>query len=742
MAYDEDSNLIRQTDGSGEVSTFKYDAVSRLTQSTDAIGAVRAFAYDLRDNRISVTDARENTTLFDYDNLDRAITRTNPTGNIWQFAYDLRDNRISSTKPDGVILTSSYDDLSRMLSLTGGDIVRNYSYDPQSNLLAANESLNGTDGTEIAFTYDGENRVDSAVTSNVFGDGAENNSYSFIYDSLDRRASMTDGFGGTTSYGYDAVSRLTSITSPQNDNFTISYDLAGRKLRRAAPNASEIMRSYEALTGRLARHTQTINGAVFNDFTYSYTVRGNIASIVEEGEITRTRQYSYDAIERLTDVTVPERPFEAEVYELDAEGNRLSSHLSDMHQTDAANRLTDDDNYSYVYDLNGNLTGKLAKAGTGLSDWAYSYDALDQLIEVSQDGVIVESYRYDAFGRRSLISTVEGEGLTKDIGIINQGADRVLDIANDNAAGPALAKRYTHGAAVDAPLQLESFDAGGVFEKSYTYHPDHLGSIRYLTDSSGAIVNSYDYDSYGRPQFGISEIEQPFQYTGREWDAATGLYHYRARAYDADTGRFLQEDPIWFQSADFNVYRYVLGNPTNLTDPTGLVAAIETASTRTGSASQTAAIRSIGRQLACNFGTIASVFSVIGDGPQDKLKIDPSRCGASSVSKKQIRRVLKTACRSVEASGKGPQRKGQRLERILIEIVEEIGIETIKSQAGFDVDTGQMTERRVSDQLVKKKNTRIDLEFKGGKNARLKPSQRRKLSKLANVVLEFKCKKK
>ena len=741
MDYDEDSNLIRQTDGSGEASTFEYDAVSRLTQTTDAIGGIRRFIYDVRDNRISVTDARNNTTLFTYDGLDRALTRTNPSGNVWQFGYDLRDNRITSTKPDGTILTSSYDGLSRMLSLSGGDIERLYSYDAQSNLLSANESLNGADGTNIDFTYDGENRVAEAVTSNLFGEAAENNRFGFTYDALDRRTQMSDSFGGDTLYAYDAVDRLTSITTPQGDAFTMSYDLAGRKLRRAAPNASEIMRDYEAMTGRLARHTQTINGSVFNDFSYSYTPRGNIAAIVEEGEITRTRQYSYDAIERLTEVAVPERPFEAEVYELDAEGNRLSSHLSAMHSTDAANRLTDDNNYTYIYDLNGNLTGKLAKAGTGLSDWAYRYDALDQLIEVSQDGAVVESYRYDAFGRRSIIEMAEGAGLTKITGIVNQGADRVLDIANHNTAEPSLAKRYTHGAAVDAPLQLESFDTAGSFEARYTYHPDHLGSIRYLTDSAGQIVNSYDYDSYGRPQFGVTIVEQPFQYTGREWDEATGLYHYRARAYDAETGRFLQEDPIWFQSDDLNVYRYVLNNPTNLVDPSGLVAATETASTRTGSASQTTAIRSIGRQLACNFGTIASVFSVIGDGPQDKLRIDASRCGASSVSKKQIRRVLKTACRSVEANGKGPQRKGQRLERILIEIVEEIGIETIKSQAGFDVDTGKMTERRISDQLVKKKNTRIDLEFKGGKNARLKPSQRRKLSKLANIVLEFKCKR-
>ncbi|HEY4759386.1 MAG TPA: RHS repeat-associated core domain-containing protein, partial [Thermoguttaceae bacterium] len=35
-------------------------------------------------------------------------------------------------------------------------------------------------------------------------------------------------------------------------------------------------------------------------------------------------------------------------------------------------------------------------------------------------------------------------------------------------------------------------------------------------------------------------------FTGREWDADAGLYYYRARWYDANTGQFLSEDPLGF----------------------------------------------------------------------------------------------------------------------------------------------------------------------------------------------------
>ena len=35
-----------------------------------------------------------------------------------------------------------------------------------------------------------------------------------------------------------------------------------------------------------------------------------------------------------------------------------------------------------------------------------------------------------------------------------------------------------------------------------------------------------------------------YAHTGREWDAETNLYYYKARYYDPRIGRFLNQDPI------------------------------------------------------------------------------------------------------------------------------------------------------------------------------------------------------
>ena len=58
----------------------------------------------------------------------------------------------------------------------------------------------------------------------------------------------------------------------------------------------------------------------------------------------------------------------------------------------------------------------------------------------------------------------------------------------------------------------------------------------------------------------------PLLYTGREFDAESGLYYYRARYYDPAIGRFLSEDPIGFDEGGVNLYLYASNNPVRYVD--------------------------------------------------------------------------------------------------------------------------------------------------------------------------------
>jgi len=67
----------------------------------------------------------------------------------------------------------------------------------------------------------------------------------------------------------------------------------------------------------------------------------------------------------------------------------------------------------------------------------------------------------------------------------------------------------------------------------------------------------------------ITLFDNPYQFTGRQYDSETGLYYYRARYYNVEIGRFIQPDPIGYNDG-MNMYVYVGNNPVVYTDPMGL----------------------------------------------------------------------------------------------------------------------------------------------------------------------------
>ena len=94
-----------------------------------------------------------------------------------------------------------------------------------------------------------------------------------------------------------------------------------------------------------------------------------------------------------------------------------------------------------------------------------------------------------------------------------------------------------------------------------------------MSNASGALANTYTYDSFGALTASSGSIVNPYRFTARELDTETGLMYYRARYYDLQSGRFINEDPIRF-SGGVNFYTYVFDDPSSLVDPSGLDATI------------------------------------------------------------------------------------------------------------------------------------------------------------------------
>jgi len=347
------------------------------------------------------------------------------------------------------------------------------------------------------------------------------------YDVLNRLSTLA--FNGQTpafGFGYDALSRRTSLTRPNSVNATYAYDPQSR------------------LTSILHKlGTTTLDGA-----TYTYDNAGNRATRTDK-RLNTTLTYTYDNIYQLQ--LAKQGTTTKETYTYDAVGNRLSSLGVSPYAYNSSNELTSLPNVGYTYDNNGSTKMKTDPSGITTYTWDFE-NRLSSVALPGSGGTV--SVKYDPFGRR-----IQKSGPSGTVDYLYDGS-RLLEEIDQN--GNVLAN-YTQGMSIDEPLaELRS----GV--TSY-YHADGLGSVASLSNSAGALSNTYSYDSFGKLTASSGTLTNPFRYSGREFDLETGLYYYRARYYDAATGRFASEDPAGFDGS-LNFYDYVENDPVDWTDPSGL----------------------------------------------------------------------------------------------------------------------------------------------------------------------------
>jgi RHS repeat-associated protein len=106
---------------------------------------------------------------------------------------------------------------------------------------------------------------------------------------------------------------------------------------------------------------------------------------------------------------------------------------------------------------------------------------------------------------------------------------------------------------------------------TYRIISDHLGSVRMVVNTAdGSITQRIDYDEFGNITGDTNPGFQPFAFAGGLYDQHTKLTRFGARDYDPFTGRWTSKDPILFAGGDLNLYGYVISDPINLTDGSGM----------------------------------------------------------------------------------------------------------------------------------------------------------------------------
>jgi RHS repeat-associated protein len=370
------------------------------------------------------------------------------------------------------------------------------------------------------------------------------------YDAASNRMSMTDPQNLGTAYTYDVLNRLFTLAfNGQTPVFQFGYDALSRRTSLTRPNGVNTTYAYDpasSLTSVLHKlGTTTLDGA-----TYTYDAAENRKTRTDK-RLNTTLTYTYDNIYEL--LFAKQGATTKESYTYDPVGNRKTSLGVNPYLYNTSNELQSTPSTSYTYDNNGNL--KTKSDGT-----QYNWDFENRLTSVVLPGAGgTVSFKYDGFGRRAQKSFTQGASTTTT-DYLYDGANMFEEV---DSSGNVLARYTELSRELDQPLSMLRSGAPSYFEQ------DGLLSTTSLTSASGAIANTYSYDSYGKLTASTGTLTNPFRYAGREFDQETGSYYNRARYYDQNIGRFISEDPIGFQGG-VNFYRYAGNDVTNAIDPLGL----------------------------------------------------------------------------------------------------------------------------------------------------------------------------
>ncbi len=108
--------------------------------------------------------------------------------------------------------------------------------------------------------------------------------------------------------------------------------------------------------------------------------------------------------------------------------------------------------------------------------------------------------------------------------------------------------------------------------QSYYIHDGH-GSVRALTNPSGTVTDTYDYDAFGNLLHLTGTTPNNYLFAGEQFDPNLNLYYNRARYLSTNTGRFwsMDDDVYGDDNAplSLNSYLYAEADPVDNIDPSG-----------------------------------------------------------------------------------------------------------------------------------------------------------------------------
>ncbi|AZM56163.1 Wall-associated protein [Streptomyces sp. WAC 01529] len=486
-----------------------------------------SFTYDAKGNLTKVVPPKPlGETTFTYDSLGRTETLTDGRGVKKVFTYDHLDRiKTVSTTNDTVRYWYDGDGNLRQRDDSTGTI--KYQFDP----LQRETIRTLQDGSQTLLAYTPAGNVD------FYQDPAGKVDYT--WNEVNKLEKLTDPSGKVTSYKYNRNDVRTETAYPGGTVQTVGVDKSGRP---------------EKITAKSAKGTLVDLAYTYGYGTDAKTDGDKIRTKTDAVAGTKT-SYLYDGAGRFS-------------YAEENKGTTLNS------------------SWQYCYDLAGNLTSQGTEKGcprgttytvndaqqiTGkngsTANWSYDLEGNETAGASTPEGTRTGGKWSDHSQLTSL--TVGGKTYAGQYGSTDQ-SERVKLGDTFFHNGP-LGLSATSTGGTDTGFNREP---GGTLNsmtrdgKTYFYLTDAIGSVVAVADESGTKVNGYSYSPRGVARdAGGEKVTQPYRFAGGYQDP-TGLYHFQARYYDPNIGRFNSPDP---SGQEQNPYLYAEGDPVNRIDPSGLI---------------------------------------------------------------------------------------------------------------------------------------------------------------------------
>jgi len=580
--YDEGGNVLSFTDGEGQTRAFSYDTSGRRILTTLPGGRRVARTYDASGNVSSEEDGPNGgpylLTAYEWTSGNVLSRISRPNGDYQTFSYNTAGSLLTTQifNAGGSLAeeyTYSYDAAGRLLSENSRSGVFNYTYDATGNLtritdgaLRTQNFVYDANGNVVTAYNGGGQRYDRAwdefglpgngsasglttrtQTWNSFGLPASvgnslGQQYQFSYSCSGLLSEVRDPLNGRTQYERNALGRILQRRDALNQITTHTYDRNGLPLSDTSAAGDVKTQTYTA-DGLLAGVNRGLgNIATTYDAygrkatevspsrsdTYTYDMRGRVASIVSTGNAAGTMSFTRDAADRLLSAT--DRFGRTVTYTYDSKGRRSSMTAPDASVTtyiyDAGgniSRITTDGRWAeYSYDLSGRRTGLIYSNGVRA---AYSWNPRNQLASLtwfSPANAIIRSwnYSYDAGGRRTAATLNDGS--------VNWSYDSLGRLSSEIISSTLWGNRSASWTYDSVGNRL---DAGAVFGSDHRL--TNLGAEVISHDAAGNMTSMnaspLGYDAHNRV---VSTSTNEYRYNGLgRRDQLTGT---AARTYIVD----------------------------------------------------------------------------------------------------------------------------------------------------------------------------------------------------------------